>query len=235
MYGPKATIHTLDEFNIRYREYEQMAQMADNQIVFLCIKNLINVEKLRKCYKMEELCKRFSEWDAMFCEYELEVPGVLEKPLRFNYIVNTEGKFGFDTQTYLKKLASKELKDDGYKSLKNSELKKFSKQLFPKQYSDFEIVKLWGYTNSAPRGKPPLLYKSDLLLFEKLSLTKPNAIPCYVSYCFVEGLLDCFIVRNKNYSLARALEEVLDGRYINRWLEDNEDPPDYEESCRNYC
>lgn len=228
-------IEQLSEFDIHFKGYQHMTELTDNKIVFKSFhKHDLNINRLRDYLNSnrEVASQKFEDWDARYCEFEMEVPEVLEKPISGSYIINTEGKYGYDTNTYLSKLLSGELMDDGFMNDTPEKTEIFHNQWFPERYFDFKRFKLWSYVGFVWKEEP--FTTPSFLLFEKIITKRPIEIPCYITYCFIYGVIDCLIIRNKNFTLTEALEVVLyeamypdsDGDCKNYQL-----PPSYKEAC----
>lgn len=216
-----------NEFDIHYKSYQHMTGLIDKKIIFTYLNNDISTNRLKEYLcrtDQKEISRQFEDWDARYCEYTIEVPG--EKPVSGKYIFNTEGKYGYDTKTYFMKLVSNELTDI-------DEVLE-SRPRFPKNYSDFKNFKIWAYLNCVFNEEP--FNSAPLLFYEKISLTRPVEIPCYVTHCLIDGIIDVLIIRNKNYTLAEALEVLANHEDVSslKWDCGTEQlPPSYQEVCRN--
>lgn len=219
---PNYEITSLNELDINYKGFQYMTNMLDQKIVFRSRCEYINMEKVRN-YGVDEICKRFKEWDGRFCEFEIEVPSVVSKSLPGFYFINSVGKYGFDTRTYLTKLISNELMDEGFITWTSDEDLIYKSRLYPKSYWEFERFKIWYYLHTTMEHDRPPIRMDAFLFFEKICSTRPNEIPCLISYCCIDGVLECFMIRNKNFSLKMALEVALND------VEVNDNPPRYDD------
>lgn len=221
-------IDELNEFDV----ISQDLQYWETDEKYICYGSIgyIDLEKIQD-YDIEELGKKFGDWDARMCRFEIIVPKLnIHRPLKARYIINAEGKDGSDTSVYIKKLQAGEFKNDELFPCLGNPRETFPKIKSPKSkwvgtYDEFEKTRIW-----LQRLEPSPLDKSEFFLsyrciLEKLRIAKLPEIQCYASNCYIDGVMQISVYRNKKYSLGQALQEL-----IKRKIAKREKPPSYEES-----
>lgn len=207
------------DFNVKFRDYDFIVEKLDNEHVFLSFTSLLNAKELSDPDKLEKLCEGFEEWDARICDFIMEPKAFLSCTYDVKYIINTDDKYGFDTNLYLRQLTSNNSKKEGANIAYSSLRRSYFDMKFPRKYHDFENFKMWFFG-----GRNHMDFK---VLIDKIKNSRPVEMPCTVSHCFIEGVIDSFIVRNKKYTLAEAISYLVKVHC--------EEPPNYEKSFKEHA
>lgn len=195
------TIFFSNDFDIKYElDNDSVIKKMETQPVFLHSTRLLNREELKDQSKLSKICEKFEKWDARFCKLVIRTEPVFHIYLFGDYIINPEDEYGFNTNTFLTKLISScESKENYSKDTCFSVWQNSCELAFPRSYQDFQNHKLWVFGLQPPTSLE--LHLKDLV--EKIISSKPVEIPCKVSYCYIEGVIDCFIGRTKTLALQK--------------------------------
>lgn len=192
-----------NEYDVESLNRDTALEDLERTQVYLTCTKLFNAEKLEDYQELEKMCEGFEEWDARFCAMSFFPVGFMSLPYPKFYIINTDDEYGYDTNMFLTKSALVTSSEDDQKRGYNSIRKSSCEMEFPRKYHDFERFKMW-FIDTFPDD-------FDLrLLVDKIITREPAEVPCLVSYCFIEGVIDSFIVRNKKYTLAETIRFMLD-------------------------